>query len=229
MKKLFVLSIVTLVILACGVPALGPSAQPTSAPNSGAPSGSNASDMATFVALTVQAQQPAATQAPAATAVSQPTAASGSSQTGQGTSAGLKVNQNWGGTFLWHDGHQYPVTLAISKVSDTSFTGAMVWSFSTCRVTERVQGDIYQDVTSAPEQSRWALHPDFKSGDKSGPWFRWTQTESIGSGACYLTITGDWWYGHIGGDGHLTGIHFENSTDAQPDKNVVFDFSLPSQ
>jgi hypothetical protein len=222
MKKIFVISIITLIILACGVPALAPnSAPPTSAPDIAATSAQSQNQMATFVAQTVQAQPPAPTQTPAATAVP-PTAAQ---QATQSSPVAIQPNQNWNGTFLWQDGFKYPVTFAITKVSGSSFTGAMVWSFSICKVTERTQGDIIQDVTSATEQSRWSLHPDFKSGDKGGTWLRWSQVESIGSGRCYLNITGDWYYAHVK-NGHMIGIHFANDTNTEPDRNVVFDFTL---
>jgi hypothetical protein len=94
---------------------------------------------------------------------------------------------------------------------------------------ERVQGDIIQDVTTATEQNRWALHPDYQSGDKSGTWLRWTETESIGSGRCYLTISGDWYYAHIKSNGHLIAIHFTNTTNSQPDRNALLDLTLNPQ
>ena len=227
MKKIFLVAILVMSISACGVPAAVPpnSAPPTSAPNSAATAAQGQIDMATYVAQTVQAQQPAATlpatatQAPTATAVP-PTA--------QSASVVIAAGQNWNGVVNWQ-GYTYPVDLAILKVNGSSFTGAMVWSAPICRVTTSVKGDIIQDITTATEQNRWALLPDFKSGDKSGTWLRWTQIDSIGSTRCYLTSMSDWWYAHIGSDGHVTGIHFENDTATQPSSLVTFDFSLSSQ
>jgi len=133
----------------------------------------------------------------------------------------------WNGSFRWF-GSLNPVSFIIQKVNGSSFTGAMYWTFSVCKVTERTEGDIIYDITTATEQDRWALHPDFQSGDKSGTWLRWTQNESIGATKCYLTISGDWWYAHISSNGHMTGIHFTNSTNTVPDKGATFDFTKVS-
>jgi serine/threonine protein kinase len=173
--------------------------------------------IATFIAQTFEARQPTATVA------IEPTTAP---PTAQSTPIPFTPSQ-WNGKFRWF-GSLNPVTFIIQEVNGSSFTGAMYWTFSTCRVTERTQGDIYYDITTAPEQNRWALHPDFQSGDKSGTWLRWTQNESIGATRCYLTISGDWWYAHIK-NGHMIGIHFTNSTNTVPDKDATFDFTLTSQ
>ena len=221
MKKMFALAILMMFIFACGLPSPSPTqnpAPPTTAPNAVVPTANTQNQMATYVAQTVVAQQPASTQAPAATAVPPTT---------QSTSSAIAVNQNWSGRFLWF-GSVNGVNFIIQKISGSSFTGAMAWSFPICRVTERTQGDIIQDVTTATEQNRWALHPDFQSS-KSGTWLRWSQVESIGSGRCYLTITGDWWYGHINSNGHLIAIHFTNSTNAEPDRGATLDATLLSQ
>ena len=200
MKKLFVIAAMMMVVqFACGAPA------PTAAP---AP---------TTVPVVAQA-----TIAP----TTAPTMAA--SPTAQSFSVAIAASQNWNGKVNWQ-GYTYPVALAIVKVKGSSFSGVMVWSAPQCRVTTSVKGDIIQDITSATEQNRWALHPDFQSGDKSGTWLRWTQIESIGSTRCYLTSMNDWWYAHVASNGHMTGIHFENSTDAKPNSLVTFDFTLSSQ
>jgi hypothetical protein len=227
MKRMFVLAILTMFMLACVIPGLSTAqtpVPPTAAPNVAATSADTQGQMATYVAQTMAAQQPAATQVPAATQAPKATAGA---QSTQSTSSAIAVNQNWSGRFLWF-GSVNGVNFIIQKISGSSFTGAMAWSFPQCRVTERTQGDIIQDVTTATEQNRWALHPDFQS-NKSGTWLRWSQVESIGSGRCYLTITGDWWYGHINSNGHLIAIHFTNSTNAQPDRGATLDATLLSQ
>jgi hypothetical protein len=227
MKKTFVIAILTMFILACGLPALSTTQSPvppTTAPNTGGATAQPQNQMATFVAQTVEAQPPAATQ-PAATQA--PTATTAPQAT-QSAPIGIAVNQNWSGTFLWN-GYSNVVNLIIQKINGSSFTGAQAWSATQCRVTERTQGDIIQDVTTATEQNRWALHPDYQSGDKSGTWLRWTETESIGSGRCYLTISGDWYYAHVKSNGHLIAIHFTNSTNTQPDRNAILDLTLYSQ
>ena len=133
----------------------------------------------------------------------------------------------WRGTFRWF-GSLNPVNFIIQEVNGPSFTGAMYWQFTQCKVTQRVEGDIIQDITTATEQNRWALHPDFQSGDKSGLWLRWTQNKDISGSICSLTISGDWWYAHINSDGHMVGIHFTNSTNTEPDTGATFDFTLVS-
>ena len=66
--------------------------------------------------------------------------------------------------------------------------------------------------------------------NKQSPFtYQWAETESIGSGRCYLTITGDWWYAHVKSNGHLIGIHFTNSTNTQPDRGAILDATLLSQ
>jgi hypothetical protein len=222
MKKMLVLAILTMFIFAC-VPGPSPTQNPVP-PNVAATSGDTQGQMATYVAQTMAAQQPApnqptATQPPAPTTVSQAT---------HSTSIGIAVNQNWSGTFLWN-GYKNTVNLIIQKINGLSFTGAQAWSATQCRVTERIQGDIIQDVTSATEQNRWTLHPDYQSGDKSGTWLRWTETENIGGGRCYLTISGDWYYAHIKSNGHLIAIHFTNPTNTQPDRNALLDLTLNPQ
>jgi hypothetical protein len=146
--------------------------------------------------------------------------------TAQATPFPLAQTQ-WNGTFRWF-GSLNPVSFIIQKVNGSSFTGAMYWTFDICKVTERTEGDIIYDITTATEQNRWALHPDFQSGDKVGTWLRWTQNESIGATKCYLTISGDWWYAHISSNGHMTGIHFTNSTNTVPDADATFDFTKVS-
>ena len=216
-NRAFVLTLAISVILACSVTMGAPTAStptavpPTIVPNTVATTTQTPDQLGTFVAQTLEAQQPTSTEAPPPTAVPPTAPAFTPSQ--------------WNGTFRWF-GSLNPVSFIIQKVNGSSFTGAMYWTFSTCRVTERTQGDIYYDITTAPEQNRWALHPDFQSGDKSGTWLRWTQNESIGATRCYLTISGDWWYAHISSNGHMTGIHFTNSTNIEPDRDATFDFTL---
>jgi hypothetical protein len=171
-----------------------------------------------------QAPLPTYTPYPTFTSVPQPPPPT-DTPTAQATLIPFTPSQ-WNGTFRWF-GSLNPVSFIIQKVNGASFTGAMYWTFPVCRVTERTEGDIIYDITTATEQNRWALHPDFQSGDKSGTWLRWTQNESIGATRCYLTISGDWWYAHIK-NGHMTGIHFTNSTNTVPDKGATFDFTLVS-
>lgn len=215
------LTLAVFVILACSMVSGAPTAAteiPATAPDTSAATPQTQDQMATFVAQTVEAQQPVATETSAPTAIP---------PTIQATPFPLALSQ-WSGTFRWF-GSVNPVTLVIQKVNGTSFTGAMYWTFTQCRVTERVEGEIIQDITSATEQDRWAHHPDFQDGDLSGTWLRWTQSQSIGATRCYLNIAGDWWYAHITSNEHMIGIHFTNSTNTQPDRDATFDFTLSAQ
>ena len=156
MKKLLVIVVMMLVVLsACGSPA------PTATPNSVPPTavsnatGATQNEMATFVAQTVEARNQIGTFVAQTVEAQQPTAApptATQSATAQPTAA-ITADQNWGGTMTWF-GEVDGVNLIIQKVDGSSFTGAMAWSFKICRVTERVQGDIIQDITTATEQNR---------------------------------------------------------------------------
>lgn len=223
-KLAFGLSMVVFVILACSVATGAPPVSteiPATVPNMEAATPQMQDQMSTFVAQTVEAQQSAATETliPATAVPFTPTI--------QVTPFPLALSQ-WSGTFRWF-GSVNPVTLVIQKVNGTSFTGAMYWTFTQCRVTERVEGEIFQDITTATEQDRWARHPDFQDGKLDGTWLRWTQTQSIGATRCYLNIAGDWWYAHITSNEHMIGIHFTNSTNTQPDRDATFDFTLTAQ
>lgn len=136
------------------------------------------------------------------------------SPTAQPPASSFSVSQ-WSGSFLEPWGARVGMNLVVLKIKNTSFTGKMSWNFGDCAALMALNGEIITDVSAATEQNRWALHPDFQSGDKGGTWLRWTQTENQGNPKCYVN-TGDWWYGHIGSNGHLIAIRFMNDTDPKP-------------
>jgi len=219
-NRALILTLAISLVLACSI-SLGAPPSATPAPTITAVSTFTEvpqDQIATFVAQTVEAQQPAATEPPP------PTEAPSLTPMPLETAFPL-LDTQWNGRFRWF-GTLYPVTFVIQDVNRSSFIGAMYWSFTQCKVTERTEGDVILDITSATEQERWRLHPDYQSGDLSGTWLRWTQNESIGATRCYLTISGDWWYGHIRSDGHMVGIHFTNSTNKEPDTGATFDFTM---
>src|SRR3989304_3135163 len=148
-KRALISMVGIIFILACSVavgthpPQPAQTIQPTTAP------------LSTYTPLPTYTPFPTFTEvAPPPTAVP-PTA--------QATSIPFTPSQ-WNGTFRWF-GSLNPVSFIIQKVNGSSFTGAMYWTFSACRVTERTEGDVIYDITTATEQNRWALHPDFQSGD----------------------------------------------------------------
>ena len=204
-KRIVILPLAMLFLLACSL---------ASTPQTGQPP----AEQPTYTPL------PTYTPYPTVGAVDQPTQAPGVvASPVPDTKAVNLVNTTWFGRFRWF-GSLNPVTFIIEEVNGSSFKGAMYWTFTECKVNERVDGNIYTDISTAPEQNRWAQHPDFISGDKSGTWLRWTQNEAFGGTRCYLTISGDWWYAHINSKGHMTGIHFTNDTNAVPDTGATFDF-----
>lgn len=206
-KRIIILPLAMVFILACSI---GSTPQATQPP----------AEQPTYTPL------PTYTPYPTEASVDQPTpiAEAVASPTSQAQPVNINLaNTTWFGRFRWF-GSLNPVTFIIEKVNGSKFEGAMYWTFTQCRVTEAVDGDIFTDISTAPEQNRWAQHPDYINGDRSGTWLRWTQNESIGSTKCYLTISGDWWYAHINSQGHMTGIHYTNDTNAVPDTGATFDF-----
>jgi len=166
------------------------------------------------------ATQPPATQPPVAT---QPPATQ-EPPTVQPTSAQpapeFKAGQQWNGTFLEPWGARTNMNLLVDKVDGATFKGKMNWIFSDathkCTALLLLNGETFQNVTTATEQERWSQHPDFANGATTGLWIRWTQTQqTVGNSNCGVNV-GDWWYAHIGNDGTLLGIRFMNSTDAKP-------------
>lgn len=136
----------------------------------------------------------------------------------------------WSGTLVssWYS-FKVAMIMIVEKVSDTTFTGKMSWRIGNkaeCTALMAINGEIFTDISTASEQNRWAFHPDFISGDKSGTWLRWTQIENRGSDRCGTPPVGDWWYAHIRSDGHLIGIWFFNDTDPSPDKESFLDLTL---
>jgi hypothetical protein len=67
--------------------------------------------------------------------------------TAQATPFPLEQTQ-WNGNFRWF-GSLNPVSFIIQKVNGDKFTGAMYWTFDICKVTERTEGDIIYDITTA--------------------------------------------------------------------------------
>ena len=216
MKKISVIAILMIVVLsACGtsVPAVAPA--PTTAPAvAQATMAPTAAPTITALPTEVPAATPttaAPTEIPAATAASAPT----------GAVPAIVAGQQWFGYDRQAEsGHSLTVQLFIKTVTDTSFTGTMWWHYYSQPSTEtKIHGDIITDITSATEQSRWALNKDFNT-DKSGTWLRWTETDFlVGSG--YHALDG-WYYTHLRSDGQLVGIYFANAKNPNPKSDYFF-------
>jgi len=210
--RALLLTMMVSIALACSF-SMGAPATATPAPSATAVSPSTETapasldQIGTFVAQTVEAQQTAG-----ATEVIPPTEAP---QIPLGTPVSFGPS-NWNGSFLEPWGARVTMALVVLKVNGDSFTGKMSWRFSSfCSALMSLKGEIIQDINSASEQSRWAQHPDYISGDLGGLWLRWTQLENQGNPDCYVN-TGDWWYAHIGSSGRMIGIRFMNTTDPNP-------------
>ena len=105
-----------------------------------------------------------------------------------------------------------------------AFFGKMIWhSFNNIRgATLKINGEYITDFGDAVEQHKWSYHPDYKIGDRSGTWLKWTETEIIvGRG---YTVNG-WYYAHIRDDKTMVAIYYYNADETVPSSDH-FTFTL---
>ncbi len=162
-------------------------------------------------------QPPApATQPPVAPVATEPPVVAPSEAPALPTAAPAAYPQEWKGDFQYL-GNPVGISLLIEEVNGNSFTGRMLWHPTAAYplTITKMNGEYVQDFSDAFEQGRWNNLPDFKSGDKSGIWLKWTETEMI-SGNTTFTMNG-WYYAHIRADGKLVGIYYLNATETTPD------------
>ena len=76
-----------------------------------------------------------------------------------------------------------------------------------------MKGEYITDFGDAVEQNKWNHHPDYKSGNKSGTWLKWTETEII-DGSNY-TVNG-WYYAHIRKDKSMLAIYYFSADENIP-------------
>lgn len=198
-NRFIIISLATMLILACAV-STSPQAQP--------PVEQPPVVQATYTALPTYTPYPT----DAAVVAASPTTAAPTSAP-QSPAVNFTVSQ-WSGTLLQPWGSRINMTLIVLKVNGNTFSGKMSWRISECTALMALKGEIITDINTASEQNRWSQHPDFSS-DKGGAWLKWTQTENQGDPNCYIN-SGDWWYAHVGSNNHLTAIRFMNDTDPAP-------------
>jgi len=135
----------------------------------------------------------------------------------------LNAPHQWNGTYVYWQ--KQPISLIISEVNGASFKGQMYWG-GTSRskgALTKMDGSYVTDFGDAFEQGRWNFHEDYKNGDRSGLWLKWTETEML-TGSDY-TMNG-WYYAHIRTDGTMVGIYFYNPESPVPDTSSYYKLNL---
>lgn len=194
MKKIFISALLILFAqVACGLPA------PTAAPQVQI---ATEAPVEAPTATTAPAEVPTATVAPVAT--EPPTVAP--------TAVAIILPQQWNGSFSGAGMVSQNTSLVIEEVDGNSLKGKMTWvaTGGVRSVITNVEGEFVTDFSA--EENRWNSHDDYKKGDKSGVWLKWTETSFVsGTDA----ILGGWYYGHAV-DGKMSVIMFANDTDLEP-------------
>ena len=141
------------------------------------------------------------------------------------TATYIPVPQQWNGHVSYSEGlGTQSISLLIEEIEGTAFSGKMIWhSFNNFRgATLKMNGEYITDFGDAVEQQKWNQHPDYKIGDRSGTWLKWTETEII-DGRNY-TVNG-WYYAHIREDRTMVAIYYFNADETVPDSEH-FEFTL---
>jgi hypothetical protein len=135
--------------------------------------------------------------------------------------------QQWNGTYTYPTGSRQNISLLIEESDGAAFTGKMVWqSFRSFKgAILRMNGQFVYEFGDEFEQTRWNNLEDYRSGDRTGTWLKWTETEII-DGSNY-TVNG-WYYAHIRDDGIMVAVYFFNDTELVPDAGTfVLEQVLP--
>ncbi len=121
--------------------------------------------------------------------------------------------QQWNGTYDQAGIGKIIITILIEKMDGDVFLGKMFWTgMANFRgAITRISGQFVSDFGDAQEQAMWGNHPDYRNGDRSGAWIKWTETEFVNGGGYTL---GGWYYGHIVKD-KMTGIYYQYFTKAR--------------
>ena len=160
-------------------------------------------------ATPVAADTPVPTVIPAATDTPVPTTAPAIAPTV------IILPQQWNGIYVQSGYGNVKISLVIEAVKGDTFSGKMIWqSIKNGRgAITKMNGMFVKDFGDTTEQSKWGFNPDFKNGDKSGTWLKWTETDMI-QGSNY-TLNG-WYYAHIRTDGTMVGIYFFSASASKP-------------
>lgn len=141
------------------------------------------------------------------------------------TATYIPVPQQWNGHFSYSEGFgTQSISLLIEEIEETAFSGKMIWhSFNNIKgATLKMNGEYITDFGDAVEQHKWNQHPDYKIGNRSGTWLKWTETEII-DGRNY-TVNG-WYYAHIREDRTMVAIYYFNADETVPASDH-FEFTL---
>ncbi len=119
------------------------------------------------------------------------------------------VPQQWNGTYAQAGIGKLRITIILDKLKESTFTGKMLWTGTDNfrGAMTAISGEFVTDFGDAEEQALWGNHPDYKNGDRSGAWIKWTETTFLNGGGYTL---GGWYYGHIQDGDSMTGIYYLN-------------------
>lgn len=141
------------------------------------------------------------------------------------TATYIPVPQQWNGHLSYSQGYgTQSISLLIEEIEGTMFFGKMIWhSFNKYRgAILKMEGEYITDFGDEAEQSKWNYLEDYKLGDRSGTWLKWTETEIL-DGRNY-TVNG-WYYAHIREDRTMMAIYYF-SADATVPASDTFTFTL---
>jgi hypothetical protein len=184
-KVLFFLAAISILTLACA--ALFPAAAPTITPV----------PPTITIPPPTDTPIPTATTAPTETPIPVPTPTL------------IILPQQWNGFYYQAGIGKLTITIILEDMKGDTFTGKMFWSgTSNFRgAITRIEGQYVTDFGDAKEQAMWGNVPDYRDGDRSGAWIKWTETTFVNGGGFTL---GGWYYGHVRDEDTMTGIYYLN-------------------
>lgn len=117
--------------------------------------------------------------------------------------------QQWNGTYAQAGIGKLIITIIFEELNGNEFSGKMFWTGTANfrGAITKISGQYVTDFGDAEEQAKWGNHPDYRDGDRSGTWVKWTETVFVNGGGYTL---GGWYYGHIQDDGTMVGIYYLN-------------------
>ena len=117
--------------------------------------------------------------------------------------------QQWNGFYNQAGIGKIVITVMLDKMDGNTFVGKMFWTGTANfrGAITKINGEFVQDFGDATEQAKWGNHPDYKNGDRSGTWLKWTEVGFV-NGSGYTL--GGWYYGHIQENGKMVGIYYLN-------------------
>ena len=131
--------------------------------------------------------------------------------------------EEWKGTFTYVGSEGFSMIVYIDDVTGTTFTGRTAYpSFGD---TYEMEGYFVDDFGDEAQQIKWSHFENFKSGDKSGPWLKFTETKVLvdRSGSTSLRHP---FYAHIREDGVMIGFCFENDLPSTTEPLGEFEIAL---